>query len=101
MITFTIQAFKQIGAWFTLLCFKSREINLEVHLVILGKIMVVFWFVKFIIFNTPRFLSSAGKCYMPLFLAVLALRNTRIYISSLYYSNVASYIEALINKHFS
>ena len=52
MITFVIQAFESMRAQFTLFSFKIREIGLEICFVILGKMPVMFDFVRFIVFNT-------------------------------------------------
>ena len=55
---------------------------------------------KSIIFNAPWSLSFAGKSGMFLFSTVFTLGNTRTRVSTTYYNNITSNIEATINKHF-
>ena len=101
MITFTIQAFKRVKAWFVLFCFGSWWINFEICLAVPGEVTVVFCLVRFVVLNIFRSLYSASKCSMLLFPAILVLRDFQIHIGSLYYSNVTTNVEVLINKHFS
>ena len=91
MITFTVQAFEYMRAWFPLFGFKTWRVGLEVHFTAPSKVAMMFSLVRSITFNTTY------KIGVSLFLAILALENTRVYVSTSYSSNVTSYIEVSID----
>jgi len=63
-----------VKAWFILFGFKVREgVNLEVYLVILGKMVVIFNFMWSIALYAPKLLKTISKSSMALLLAIFAL----------------------------
>ena len=62
---------------------------------------MVFDLVRSIVFDTFRSLNSANKGNISPFSAVFILGNTRIHVSPINNSNVASYIEVMVDKGFS
>jgi len=59
-----------------------REVDFKICLTASGKVTVVFDLVRFIVFDAFRSLSSVCECSIFLFLAILTLGDTRIYIGS-------------------
>ena len=87
-------------AWFILFGFKVREeVNLEVYLVILGKMVVIFNFMWSIALYAPKLLKTMSKSSMALLLAIFALWNTKIHIYIMNSSNEATNIEIAVDEH--
>ena len=97
MVTFTVQAFEYMRAWFPLFGFKTWKVGLKVHFTAPSKVAMMFSLVGSITFNTTWTLDITCKIGVSLFLAILALKNTRVYVSTSYSSNVTFYIEAAID----
>jgi len=61
---------------------------------------MVFKFIQAIVFLTFYSVCVVYKSSMTLLLVVLALWNTRVYISSSDYSNMMAYVEEPVNETF-
>ena len=76
-------------------------VSLKIHFITPSKVAIVFNFIRSIILNTLRTLSSIRKSSISLLLAVLILENTKIHICTLNGGNVTSHIKELVNECFS
>ena len=101
IIAFAVNVFECIQAWFTLLCFQTGRIHLEVSLAIPSKVVVVFGFLWTIAFDTSWSLEMTSKCHVPPLLVVLALWDARVYIGTLNWYNKACYIKTSIDNFHS
>ena len=61
---------------------------------------MMFRFIKTTVFNTFCFLNSAQKDRISPLLAVLALKDTRVYFYIFDGSDVASYVEVSVDQSF-
>lgn len=100
MITFTVYILKGVGAWLTLLGFKTRRINLAICFATLSKLMMMLSFVRTIALNISKLLRTACKYHVAPLPAVFALENARVYVGTPDSCNETSYIEALIDDLF-
>ena len=98
VITLVVDTLKCVGAWFALLCFKIRRVNLKVHLTTLCKMLMILNLMWSIAFYIPRTLKVAGKSGMTPLLAILVLWNTKIHICITNSGNEATDVEAMIDE---
>ena len=101
VVSFAIQVFEQIRVRFTLLCFQSWRVCLEVHLVTLGKVMVMFYFIRSIKFDVFWPLNSICESHMLPLPTVLTLEHTWIHVHSTYCCNITFHIKWPVNKYLS
>jgi len=101
VVTFAAQIFECIRAWFVLFCPESWQVNLEIGLVILSKLLVVFSFVRSVVLNVLWPLSSIWKCCISPLLTVLVLWDSWIYICALNCDDMTSYVKTPVNKLLS
>lgn len=98
VITSTICIFERIKVGFTFFCFETRDVYFIIYLVTLCKVVIVFWFMWAVIFNTLHSLNSAWKGSVILFPTVFVLKYSQVHICSLDDGNIVSYIETSINE---
>ena len=101
MLTFTIRAFKGIGAEFTLLHFKSGRDDFVVGLITPCEFSVVDGLMQAVTFDTLCLLDSANACSMASFPAIFVLGDTWVHVSTTNSYNESSYIELSVNEEFS
>ena len=81
--------------------FKTRRIHLLICFIILHEMMVMFWFVWSIAFDTLCILNSVWKHHISQFPAIFALEHIWVYIYLSNSSNVVFYIKTFVNKTLS
>jgi len=100
VITFVVYTLEGMRAQFTLFCFKTQRIGLEINFVALSEMTMVFRFVWSIAFNISWLLEVAWEhCISPL-PAIFALKYAWIHIGSSDGGNETSYIKALVDDFF-
>ena len=100
VVSMTIQAFEQMGAWFSFFGFQPWRVDLGICFAAPSKFLMMFGFVWIVVFNTFGTLNSVWKgCVAPL-PAVFALWNTRVHISTPDGRDVVPDIETPIDQHF-
>jgi len=55
MIVLTIQTLEKVGAWFSLLCFKSKRVSFEIHFTTSSEIIMMFRFMETIALYAFKF----------------------------------------------
>ena len=98
VFTLTVEAFKAIETELSLLCFKTREVDLEVCFAVLGKVTMMFSLVWTTAFSTSRFLNSAEESGIFSLSTVLALRNTWVHVCTMNSSYVWANVEWPVNE---
>jgi len=98
MIASAVDTFERVRARLTLFGLKTWRIDLKVSLAALGKVTVVFDFVRAIIFQASHTLKSTCKGGMTSLSAILTLWDTRIHIGPSDSCNVTADVEASVDK---
>ena len=97
----TIEILETMRARIAFLSFKSRRINFVISFATPCKIVVIISEMQTITFCTFRTLDVTNPSQILPFLAVFALRNTRIHISASYHSDNVSDIELPVDYFLS
>ena len=98
VVTLTVDVFERMRARFALFGFETGRVDLEISLVTPSKVVVMFGFVRTVAFQISSILKSACKDYMPPLLAVFALQNTRVHVSTVNGSDKVTNVEVAIDK---
>ena len=80
MVTFAIDTFEAVRAWFLFGSFKSRRISLEIYFTTPCYVFIVFNLVQSVAFLVFRSVDIICKCRMFPLLAIFALRDSRVHV---------------------
>lgn len=101
MITLIIWALERMGTWFPLLCFEPQRVHLEIHFVVLGKMMVVLALMWSITLDTLWILNSTCVGTMFPLPVIITLGDAQVYICFSDSGNMSFYIKTPVNQHFT
>ena len=101
VISMTVGALEGMWTWFTFFCLKARGISFLTHFAIPSKLTMVFSLMRAIALDALGALDTAGHSCMSPSLAILTLRDAKVYVGSSNSCNKLPYIEIPINKTFS
>ena len=101
MIAFAVKSFKQVRTQFPIFCFKSGWVDFEICFATPYEMSLIFTLVWTIALNELQSLNLTIKSSIILFLAVFALRNTRVHVCTINGHNVYSNVEAPIDQTLS
>jgi len=92
-----VETLKQMRAWFTLLCFKSKWVDLSVSFATPGKFLMIIDMIGTIALSAFRSLNATDSCQVIPLPAIFALGNTRVHVGISYCSDNVSNIESSVD----
>ena len=101
MGTLAVEILKWIRAWLTLLCFKSRWVDLSVSFAIPGKFPMIIGTMGTIALSAFRSLNVTDSCWVTPLLAIFTLRDARVHVGTFHCSNNVSDIESSVDDFSS
>ena len=97
MVTFVVKTFERVRARIALLSLKSGRVSLIISFTAPHKMLVMVSRMWTVILNGLGPLNMTYPCCVTLLPTILALRNTWVYICTLYSSDEGSNVEASID----